>query len=190
MQCHSDEISLRFNQADYERCFQSWQRGCEEHWSGDDMSQKRICHEYLTRPHLKSHLTLPASQVRTMMQRHLQSHWEANAMPRLFVPRHTALGWKLMQPPVDLHQRVAEWYESQRHRMQAEDWPSLDDVGCNNNYDNDDYLLPHDEAAPVMEMAKWIKQNLQTWMGTEVDPEWHLLRCTIAARWIHVRSAR
>jgi hypothetical protein len=108
-----------------------------------------------------------------MMKRHLQSHWQANAMPRLFVPRHTALGWKLMQPPRELHQRVAEWFESQRHRMLAEDWPGLDDVGCNNNFDNDDYILPHDEAAPVMEMGKWIKEHLQQWMGTEVDPTWH-----------------
>ncbi|CAK0870438.1 unnamed protein product, partial [Prorocentrum cordatum] len=104
----------------------------------------------------------------------MERHWQNNAMPRLFVPRFTAVGWKMVMPPEELHQRVAEWYESQRWRMIPETWPSTDDVGCNNNYDNDDYLIPHNEAPPVMAMSRWIKEQLQEWMGTEVDPSFRI----------------
>eukprot|EP00928_Gymnodinium_smaydae_P078353 TRINITY_DN6222_c1_g2_i1.p1 TRINITY_DN6222_c1_g2~~TRINITY_DN6222_c1_g2_i1.p1 ORF type:complete len:744 (-),score=142.00 TRINITY_DN6222_c1_g2_i1:141-2372(-) len=169
---NSGRFLLTYKQANYDKCFAAWQRRCWHHWTGDANALLRICNASLDRPHLRSHLTLPAADVRQMMETHMERHWTNNAMPRLFVPRFTALGWKRVSVPRYLHEPVAQWYESQRYRMVAEDWPSLDDVGCNNNYDNDDFLIPHDEAAPVMALGNWIREQLQQWTGMEVDPTW------------------
>lgn len=167
-------VSIHYPQAAYRRCLASWQQQCWQNWEGDAIAIKRVCNSSLGRPHLLSHLLLKASDVRQRMMTHLRTHWQLNDIPRLFVPRFTAVGWKLVTPPQDMHERVVEWYESQRYRMIPEDWPALDDVGCNNHYDNDDYLIPHDEAPPVMAMARWIKEQLQEWMGTEADPSWRI----------------
>lgn len=167
-------LQVSYSTANYLKCLNSWQVQCRHNWEGDDIAIGIQCNSSLDRPHLKSHLLLTAADVRSRMWLGMERHWQSNAMPRLFVPRFTAVGWKLVMPPAELHERVVEWYESQRYRMIAEDWPSVDDVGCNNNYDNDDFLIPHNEAPPVMAMSRYIKEQLQEWFGTEVDPSFRI----------------